>query len=246
MSSDTLGGLPPVLKFKIFDSQILPILEYGSEIWSTGSEINVLECVQLKHLKQLIGVKPQTSTLAVYGETGRFLLVLRQRLNVVKYWYRILTMEPPSVVKCVYDELYSLHAKGHSTWCCKIQNILNMYCHGADWDRQQTDLSGFISHIKEKIYSTYIDHWYNSIQNSVANPILRTYNKLFKTEFQMEPYLTHVKHPQIRRSLSKFRTSSYTLYVANWNGQTSEAKARSIAENMSFFTILMILMMNYI
>ena len=120
MSSDTLGDLPPVLKFKIFDSQILPILEYGSEIWSAGSEINVLECVQLKYVKQLLGVKPQTSTLAVYGETGRFPLVLRQRLNVVKYWYRILTMEPSSVVKCVYDELYSLHAKGHSTWCCKI------------------------------------------------------------------------------------------------------------------------------
>ena len=224
MSSDTLGDLPPVLKFKIFDSQILSILEYGSEIWSTGSEINVLECVLLKYSKQVLGVKPQTSTLAAYGETGRFPLVLGQSLNVVKYWYRILTMEPSSVVKCVYDELYSLHAKGHSTWCCKIPNILNMYGHGADWDRQQTDLSGFNSHIKEKIYSKYIDDWYNSIQNSVANPILRTY-KLFKTEFQMEPYLTHVKHPQIRRSLSKFRTSSHMLRIETGRHQKPKLEA---------------------
>ena len=72
------------------------------------------------------------------------------------------------------------------------KNILNMYGHGANWDRQQTDLSGYISHIKENMYSKCIDDWHNSIQNSVANPILRTY-KLFKTEFQMEPYLTHVK-----------------------------------------------------
>ena len=68
------------VKFEIFDSQILPILIYGSEIWSTESEI-VLECVQ-----QLLGIKPQTSMLTVYGETSHFPLVLRQRLNVVKYW----------------------------------------------------------------------------------------------------------------------------------------------------------------
>ena len=35
-------------------------------------------------------------------------------------------------------------------------NILNMYGHGANWDRQPTDLCGYVSHIKEKIYSKYI------------------------------------------------------------------------------------------
>ena len=35
-----------------------------------------------------------------------------------------------------------------------------MCSHGADWDRQQTSLYGYTSHIKDTIYSQYIDDWY--------------------------------------------------------------------------------------
>ena len=35
--------LSPVIAFKVFDCQILPILEYASDIWYTGESVNDLE-----------------------------------------------------------------------------------------------------------------------------------------------------------------------------------------------------------
>ena len=38
-----VGKLSPTIAFKAFDCQILPILEYGSDIWYTDDDINDLE-----------------------------------------------------------------------------------------------------------------------------------------------------------------------------------------------------------
>ena len=54
---DSVGKLSPKLQLKVFDTQILPILEYESEIWSTCDEITVLERIQLKYLKNNLCVK---------------------------------------------------------------------------------------------------------------------------------------------------------------------------------------------
>ena len=62
----------PNVLFKIYDSQIQPILDYDSEVWYQGKNINELEVVHTDFLKKTLGVKLQTSTLAVYGECGRY------------------------------------------------------------------------------------------------------------------------------------------------------------------------------
>ena len=38
-----VGKLSPTIAFKAFDCQILPILEYGSDIWYTDDDVNDLE-----------------------------------------------------------------------------------------------------------------------------------------------------------------------------------------------------------
>ena len=214
MSRDSIGDLSPWLKLKTFDAQVLPILEYGTEIWSTGSTISALESVQLKYLKQILGVKQQTSTLAVYGETGRFPLLLRQRLALIKYWSRVISMDPSSVLKCVYNEIYDLHKQGHFTWCSKVYNVLNLYNFGPVWDQQDNHQSSqlCISHFKEILYSRYMSDWCEAVQDSDVNPILRTYS-LFKKDFQLEPYLLHVKDKHIRSAIGRFRTSSHILRI---------------------------------
>ena len=42
--------LSPTIAFKVFDCQILPILEYGSDIWYTGDDVNDLEKIHLLNL----------------------------------------------------------------------------------------------------------------------------------------------------------------------------------------------------
>ena len=41
-TKSTAGYLPPKLSMKMFDTHILPILEYNSEIWFPEIEINTL------------------------------------------------------------------------------------------------------------------------------------------------------------------------------------------------------------
>ena len=51
-SRPVVGKLSPTIAFKVFDCQILPILEYGSDIWYTG-HVNDLETIHLKFIKYI-------------------------------------------------------------------------------------------------------------------------------------------------------------------------------------------------
>ena len=81
----TAGYLPPKLSMKMFDTHILPILEYNSEIWFPEKQIDTLEKVQMKFLKNILGVRCQTSTIAILADTGRFLLFVRQQVSALKF-----------------------------------------------------------------------------------------------------------------------------------------------------------------
>ena len=56
-SRPVVGKLSPVIAFKVFDCQILPILEYASDIWYTSDSVNDLEKIHLKFIKSTLGVR---------------------------------------------------------------------------------------------------------------------------------------------------------------------------------------------
>ena len=73
LTRDVVGNQLPIhVILKIFDTQIQPILDYGFEIWYNGKSGTRLESVHTTYTKRALGVKPQTSNLDIYGETGRF------------------------------------------------------------------------------------------------------------------------------------------------------------------------------
>lgn len=73
----------------LFDSMILSILTHGSEIWGLHPAPDI-EHVHLKFLKQILGVKPQTSNVTVYGEFGRVPLSIIREERILKYWYKLM------------------------------------------------------------------------------------------------------------------------------------------------------------
>ena len=81
-SRPVVGKLSSVIAIKVFDCQILPILEYASDISDKK--------LHLKFIKSILGVRKQTPTPAIYGDTERFPLIIRQHIEAVKYWCRIL------------------------------------------------------------------------------------------------------------------------------------------------------------
>ena len=87
--SHNLGHLTPKLSLKVF--QIEPILMYGSEVLFIGEEILDFETVHLSFLKNMLGVKQQTTSVTIYGDTGRYPLFLKQQILALKYWIRLIS-----------------------------------------------------------------------------------------------------------------------------------------------------------
>ena len=68
-SRPVVGELSAAIEFKVFDCQILPILEYASDIWYTCDSVNDLEKINLKFIKSTLGESkhPERSVLELTG-----------------------------------------------------------------------------------------------------------------------------------------------------------------------------------
>ena len=169
-----VGKLSPTIAFKVFDCQILSILEYGSDIWYTGDDVNDLEKIHLKFIKYTLGVRKQTPTPAIYGDTGRFPLIIQQH---IKYWCRILKLSQSHPVRNAYNMLLELDAIGFTNWCSRIRSVLKRTGLDQTWESQTIgDTNKFMLSFKESIVRIYTQRWRKDIESSSK---LRISKKIF-------------------------------------------------------------------
>ena len=126
---------------KIFDTQIQPIIDYGSEIFYDRKPKPRLESLQTTYLKRALGVRVQTSNLAILGESGRYPLIARQEKLTLGYWLKLTTVPTPNPLRLVYDELYRLSMAGHTTWCSHVRELLKSIGLSDIWEDQKTLVS---------------------------------------------------------------------------------------------------------
>ena len=74
------------LFFLFFDSQIRPSMDYGCEICGTNNTNGMrdMEPIHLKFLKAMLGVRKQTTSAAVYADTGRVPLGIQWDVQTLK------------------------------------------------------------------------------------------------------------------------------------------------------------------
>ena len=190
-----------------------PILDYGCEIWYNGKSRTRLESVQTTYIKRTLGVKPQTSNLAIYGETGRYPFLTRQPKLALRYWLKVIKLDNINPLKIVYRELYELDNNGHETWCTHVRSFLHSIALKDVWDTQNIPPEfQNIEHLKSKINTAledkYIRGWTSHINNRNVNPILRTYAN-FKSNFIAEPYLTSLRVKRYQMNQSQFPPVRY-------------------------------------
>ena len=206
-----IGMMPPSVALKLFDSLVLPILEYGSEIWSRNKSIDEIEYIQTKFIKIILGVNNNSSNLAIQAETGRYPLILRQKVKTLKYWMKILSLTEESLVKKMYNILYDLNGGGFKTWVTYVESMLYEAGMNNVWKDQVCDMN-VCNKFKTLLFTTYSDYCIKSINCPITNPKLRTYCK-FKCDFAMEMYLSSITDFKIRRQLSRFRLSNHNLCI---------------------------------
>ena len=110
----------------LFNSLVLPILIYCSEVWGY-EDINIIETFYLKFLKQILNLHKKTVNYMIYGLLG--VLPIRNVIDIrmISFWAKLVTGNTNTLSLLLYRYLYKLHIYDiyDSEWLMYIKNILN-------------------------------------------------------------------------------------------------------------------------
>lgn len=211
--------------YRLFDSLILPILRYCSEVWCPFlvvglNDINFMnicdatpiEKIMIKYGKYLLGCNKRTSNTAVRGELGQYPLLCTLLPHAVKYWLSLCTGDKSSLRWKAYLDSYNSSNRSPN-WSQCIRILLSQFKYDSVWDNQDaTYINHTVKHFRKTLRLNYDTHWLQFINDSDKNPKLRTF-KLFKTGFQMENYILYEPNVEKRRQFSKLRLSAHSLQI---------------------------------
>ena len=155
------------LFLKIFDSQVQPIMQYGSEIWGLYDSASHCENVHLFALKKFLGVSIKTPNDLVYGEVNRFPIYLNSAVRCIKYWLKLTQMEQARLPKKAYNMLYILDARGKSNWVTMVKRKLYGLGFGFVWLQQGVgNVREFISTFRLRLIDCRWQEWTSHIHES--------------------------------------------------------------------------------
>ena len=116
-----VSPLSPEVKFHLFNSLILPILTYGSEVWSVRkSTLNVLDKVFLRYVRCALSIKATTSNIITVGESGQYPPSVACTISLLNFTNRLYHMPDSTLAKQVFNELKNLHELGFHTWASEV------------------------------------------------------------------------------------------------------------------------------
>ena len=166
-----------VHKLELFDKLILPILNYGSEVWG----YNKADCVEKVHLsfcKNILGVRKTTQNSFIYGELGRTPLIYKRYVNIIKYWFKILYCNDMKYIKVMYNVMLNDLVKypNKKSWAYQVRNILQMYGFNEAWLFQSIgDINVFIKVFKQRVKDNYMQTWTGELELSSRASLYRLF-----------------------------------------------------------------------
>ncbi|XP_060583529.1 uncharacterized protein LOC132739756 [Ruditapes philippinarum] len=198
-------------KFKLFDSMVGSVLNYGAEVYGYQEGKNI-ETIHCKFLRKVLCVKKATNLDGLYGETGRHPMRIHRKFIMLKYWTKLISLQNDCLLKRMYNVLKFDAENGLSyggnNWACQIKQILNDIGMSNIWINQEHITINF-QQVKNRILDIYKQEWYSNIRNSSR---LSSYS-IYKRSLETEDYLNKVNINKFRISLTKFRLSSHNLAI---------------------------------
>ena len=208
------------LQLELFDKLVKPILLYGCEVWGFGN-IEVIERVQLKFLKNILKLKTSTPNYMVYGEVGIMPLKIDIYTRMISYWGKICRADYNAnlVSTCIYNAARSYYNCCNITdrsfyfrWIHCIKSILCNCGFSGIWENNDFPNQKWLSlSIKQKLTDIYLNEWYQNVEMD------KNY-RLFKKSFKFENYISTVPYNMLSYIIS-FKTRNHKLPVekGRWN-----------------------------
>ncbi len=202
-------NISPAVALKFFNSLVVPVINYGCQIWGFREE-KKLERIPLKFYKFLLGVKQSTPDCFIYGELGQYPLFIKQRLQILKYWLNIIKAKPSKFTGKMYLIMLSDIERNNQVknWASQVRDLLYGLGFGGFWLDQRVDNElWFIRSIEQRMKDQYTQHWLTFLDTS--NKAI--YYRGLKLTTSYEPYLD--KPRLVRAIIARFRCSSHDLLV---------------------------------
>eukprot|EP00745_Piridium_sociabile_P006919 TRINITY_DN14433_c0_g1_i2.p1 TRINITY_DN14433_c0_g1~~TRINITY_DN14433_c0_g1_i2.p1 ORF type:complete len:494 (+),score=25.16 TRINITY_DN14433_c0_g1_i2:66-1484(+) len=206
------------LFMKLFDSQVQPIMQYGSEIWGLDKAAVHCESVHLFALKKYLGVDRRTPNDLVYGETNRYPTYMISTVNCIRYWLRLLQMDHNRLPRRAYNMLHDLDSRGKENWATKIRLCLFEYGFGFVWLNQGVGSDvNFIRAFRQRLIDCSWQKWSNHINNSDRFNVYR----LFCDAPDLKRYLILDMNRHLKFVTTRFRLGISELAVHRYRYKKS-------------------------
>ena len=110
--------VPIDITLDLFDKLVLPILIYGTEVWS-HSNLKLIEIFYRIFIRRLVKLRESTSNCMLYGETGkkpRIQSIMEKRM--ISFWLRLTQDKRQRLIYIVYSFIIKMRNKNQyeSQW----------------------------------------------------------------------------------------------------------------------------------
>lgn len=134
---------------RLFHSTVCATLMYGSSVWCLRY-MDEVECIQSRFLKMLMALPMSTPGYMLRLETGLSRLNVMIMRRVLKFWRRLLTMEPTRYPRRCYDDLFRQDSLGSNVnskynWCGQLRVMLVDLGFEHVWQGQSYDVVNYNS-----------------------------------------------------------------------------------------------------
>ena len=222
-------NIPVDLQLKLFDTLVLPILTYSSEIWGFENK-GIIEKIHLQFCKKILGVRSSTPNFMVYGELGRFPIEISIKIRMICFWNKMLMNENKLSSK-IYRLLFNLHVNGNRDfkWINYVKSIFDETGFSHLWNDQIPLNTQFLKlSVKQRLQDHFIQKWFSDMINSSRGEF---YSK-FKSEFKLENYLLNLNSTN-RTYITKLRTCNlkFPIETGRWLGVPKEERLCNLCKN---------------
>ena len=132
-------------------------------------------------------------------------------MQILKYWFKIVSMHDGRLVKHVYFEMYRKCETGNDVknWSWHIKNMLFSYGFGHVWVNQGVgDEQAFYKCFYQRLMDTYQQSCMERLNGSSKCILYRNILEMYKVPF----YIENIQDIRYRQAITKIRTCNHRLH----------------------------------
>ena len=206
----------PLLKTKLFDALVGPVLNYACEVWAVDLPLTMKPKQEQLHtdfLKSLLGVSYKANDANIRGEFGRYPIAIFWFKMIVKFYNRMCVLPNDRILHHAFKDMVQMYST--STKVCWLSKFAAMLVHlfGENTEYLACLRDGLpIEEWKEAF--TACRTKYVSQQRQHDSLIAATYWSLKAADrYKAEKYISQVENRHDRRALAMFRTGAHWLRI---------------------------------